>query len=165
MTRRTFIFKCVMYAFFCNVQMCVHASGIIILLTGKKNILYSGWYPGFDWEHNRRDFWTIYSYQYIGIFITGCLNVGIDLYYCLLIHVLSAQINIIGHRIKSIQFDDTKSSIADVRLELIQQISTHQQLNSSLRRIQRNVQWAYFAQILLSSIVICSIIRELAEVN
>lgn len=159
------IFSIAMNSFFINVQICVHASGIFPLVTGTKDLLYSGWYPGFDWENNRRDYWLIYGYQYIGIFITGNLNVAIDAYYWFVIHILSAQYNIVGHRIESIQFDETKDSIAKVRLDLMQQMEAHQSLNSKLRLIQRNIQWAYFAQILLSSVVICSITRELAEVN
>lgn len=154
-----------MKAFICNVQICVNATAFIPLLVGTKNLLYSGWYPGFDWENNQRDFWVVYAYQYIGILITGSLNVAIDVYYWFVIYILSGQYNIVGDRIESVQFDATKDSIMKVRLELIQQMETHQCLNSKLKLIQRNIQWAYFAQVLLSSVVICSIIIELAEVN
>lgn len=147
------------------MHAALHASGIIPLLTGKKNLLYPGYYPGFDWQHDRSDYWKIYTYQYVATFITANLEVAIDLYYCFVIHTLSAQYNIVGHRIKSIQFDKTENSIAEVRSVLIDQIVTHQRLNQIFQQIQRNVQWAYFFQMILSSIVICSMTRELAGVS
>lgn len=160
------IFLIAMRTYFCNVQMAFHASGIVPLIGGAKELLFSGWYPGFDWKNDRRDYWTIYTYQYVGVFITGNLNIAIDLYYCFLLHILSAQYKIVGHRMKSIRTtDESKKTIVNVRLDLIRQMQAHQRLNSTLELIQRNLQWAYFGQMLLSSITICSIIKEIAEVN
>lgn len=164
MWARVRIFLIAMYTFFFNLQLCLHASGLIPLFGGAQDLIYSGWYPGFDWANNRRDYWTIYTYQYIGIFITANLNVAIDMYYCFVIHILSAQFNIIGHRINSIHFDETKDSLGNVRLDFIEQMEAHQRLNSTFKLIQRNIQWAYFSQVLLSSIVICAMTRELAKV-
>lgn len=88
-----------------------------------------------------------------------------DLYYSFVMHILSAQYKILGHRMRSLHFDEKNDSIVDARLNLIRQMHTHQHLNSIFKLIQHNLQWAYFSQIILSSIVICSMTRELAEVN
>lgn len=164
LSKKVRIVKLGMFTFFYNVQVCAHASGIIQLFSGAKDLLYSGWYP-LDWEHNRTDYWIVYFYQYIGIIITANLNVAIDAYYWFVIHVLCAEISIIGHRISSIRFDDKKDSIVKARLDLIELMHTHQRLIEIFKMIQQNVQWAYFAQMMLSSIVICSMTREMAEVS
>lgn len=162
---RTRIFLILTLAYLCSVHLSVYASVMIPLLDGGKNLPFSGWYPGFEWKYNQRDYWIVYIYQSFGSFITANLNVGIDAYYYFVILILSAQVNIYGNRLRSLQFDEMKDSIEKSRFKLIQQLHTHQRLNSTFDLIQRNLQWTYFAQILMSSIVICSVITELAEVN
>lgn len=150
------------YAYFLVVNIAIQGLAAISVISGGKNLIFSGWYPGFDWENNRRDFWIIFTYQYIGLTITANLNVTIDSYYSFVMHILSAQINIFGNRLSSMQL---YKGLNDIRLILIQQMRTHQQLNTTFTLIQRNLQWAYFSQVLLSSIVICSVTQGVAQVN
>lgn len=93
------------------------------------------------------------------------MNLAIDSYYCFVMHMLSAQINIVGNRISSIKISENEKSIYEIRLNLIEQMHTHQRLNIILASIQKNLQWAYFCQVLLSGIVICSITKELLRVR
>lgn len=93
----------IIFVYFFLPNCAAQALGMTPLFTGKTNLMFSGWYPGFDWETNRNDYWTVYAYQYIGILITVNLNVCIDSYYCFVMHTLSAQINIFGHDLSSIQ--------------------------------------------------------------
>lgn len=164
--KRTWIFQLVIYVYFFLPNFATHALGMSPLFSGTKSLAFSGWYPGFNWESNRTDYWTIFAYQYIGMFITCNLNVVIDSYYCFVMHTLSAQINIYGHHLSSIQVNENENkSIANTRLKLIENIHTHQRLNATFKLIQKNLQWAYFCQVLLSGIVICSVTKELAKVR
>lgn len=151
--------------YFCNCNFAVTALLVITLVGGATDLMFSGWYPGFDIDENRLDFWIVFLYQYVGMMITANVNIAIDSYYCFVMHILSAQANIIGHRMSSIDFDDTTNSVQEVRMTLIRQINAHQHQNTVLALIQRNLQWAYFSQILMSSIVICSTTREFARVR
>lgn len=166
--RRIKIFQIIIFSYYLFPNLTVHAFGLTPLLNGAKDPIFSGWYPGLDWENSRRDYWFIYLYQYLGIFLTANLNVTIDSYYCFVMHMLSAQINIFRKRLSSIRMtevDDEVIPIEQVRSNLVQQINDHQRLNSLFELIQRNLQWAYFGQVILSGIVICSVVKELAKVK
>lgn len=165
--KRINIFRILICMYYVFPNLTVHAFGITPLVSGAKEPIFSGWYPGLDWENSRRDYWLIYSYQYLGIFITANLNVTIDSYYCFVMHMLSAQINIFGKRLSLIQVNEVGDDVTpmeQVRSNLIQQINAHQRLNSLFALIQRNLQWAYLGQVILSGIVICSVVKELARV-
>lgn len=163
--KSAWIFQILIVVYFFFPNCAIHASGITPLFSKDTKLIFSGWYPGFDWQNNRQDYWYIYAYQYIGIIITCNLNVGIDSYYCFVMHTLSAQIRIFGRRLSLIHVVDNDDSIEKNRLNLIDKIHAHQQMNSTFEIIQDNLQWAYFCQVLLSSIVICSITKELARVS
>lgn len=163
--RRTRIIQIVVMMYYIFPNLTVHAFGVTPLFNGAKSIPFSGWYPGLDWENNRRDYWIVYVYQYFGMFVTANLNVTVDSYYCFVMHILSAQVNIFGKRLSSMQVNEAENSTQQTKSDLIQQIHTHQRLNALFEMIQRNLQWAYFFQIVLSSIVICSVVKELARVG
>lgn len=163
--KRFYVFRILSNLYIWNAQLSLNALTVVTLLSGGTNLLFSGWYPGFDWKNNRRDFWIVFVYQYVGVIITAAVNVCIDSYYCFAMHILSAQANIIGYRMSSIEFDKEKDSIWEVRKNLIEQMTMHQHQDTIFGKIEENVRWAYFSQILLSSIVICASIREFADVN
>lgn len=85
------------------MNFAAHALGLAPLFTGSVYLVFKGYYPSFDWENNRKDYWSIYAYQYIGLIITANMNVVIDSYSCFVMHILSAQINIFGHRLSRTQ--------------------------------------------------------------
>lgn len=159
------IFYIMMSVYFLCPNCSVHALGITPLFSTETTLMYTGWYPGFNWQSNSRDYWCVYAYQYIGILITCNLNVAIDSYYCFLMHTISAQIKIFGHRLSLIHFIENENTTQVNRLNLIEKIHTHQRLNATFNLIQHNLQWAYFCQVLLSGIVICSITKELSRVR
>lgn len=156
------LFQTVLYVYFCVSNIAVHALCTAPLFSDKTVLAFSGWYPGLDWENNRRDFWIIFTYQYIGLIISCNLNLILDSYYCFVIHMLRTHLIIFGKRLSSIGVG-TNAGI--VRTNLIKQIQMHRRLNETFDLIQRNLQWAYFCQIMLSSIVICAITKELARVR
>lgn len=163
--QRVWIFQIVDYVYFFFPNCAAHALGISPLFMEKTKLIFSGWYPGFDWQNDRRDYWIIYAYQYIGIIITCNLNIAIDSYYCFVIHMLSVQVKMFGNHLSDTRTVEEKDTLQQFRLNLIEKIHTHQRLNGTLALIQNNLQWTYFCQVLLSGIVICSITKELARVN
>lgn len=162
---RSRFFEVAFYIYFFSPNIAIQAYALMPLLSGAKDLIFSGWYPGFDWQNDRRHYWTIYTYQYIGIIITCNINVIIDSYYCFVLHMLSAQVNIFGLNLSVMKVKQGKDGSKEARLDLIEKIQTHQYLNKTFGLIQDNLQWAYFIQILLSGIVICSVTKELTLVR
>lgn len=150
------------YMIDCNITIFGYA--IFPLLNGAKDLIYSAWYPGLDWQNNRKTYWIVYTYQEIGSLITVHLNVTIDSYYCFLMYILSAQVNIFGDRLSELQAADGANTVHQNYLNLIETIQMHRRLNKTVALIQNNLQWAYFCQVLLSGIVICSVVNEFATV-
>lgn len=168
--QRALIIRIAYYIYIFSSNITILAYAIIPLLNGAKDLIYSGWYPQIDWQNKRKSYWTVYAYQEIGILITCNLNVTIDSYYCFLMFMLSAQVNIlgipqVGNRLSKLQAAKGANSIHQNRLNLIEKIQLHQRLNGTLALIQNNLQWAYFCQVLLSGIVICSVTKEFAMVT
>lgn len=158
------IFYIVVSIYFFLPNCAIHALGQTPLFSEELKLIFPGWYPGFDWENNRHDYWYIYAYQYVGIIITCNLNLAIDSYYCFLMHTISSQIEIFGRRLSLIRIEQNQNMTKVNRLNLIKQIDTHQQINATFDLIQENLQWAYFCQVLLSGVVICAIAKELSRV-
>lgn len=163
--KRTYIFQILAKIYYCNTQFTINALAVLYMFSGATDLMFSGWYPGFDWQNNRRHFWAVFVYQYVGVVISAGINAAIDSYYYFVMHILSAQANIVGRRLSSIRFDNSKGSIWSVRMNLIEQMTTHQRQNMIMSMIEENISWAYFTQVILSSIVICATTREFAVVS
>lgn len=162
--KRARILQIAFYVYILTSNVTILTWAILPLSSGAKELIYSGWYPGLDWVNSRRDYWITYSYQEIGIIITCNLNVTIDSYYCFLMYIISGQVNIFGKYLSEIQAANGENASHRIRLNLIEKIHLHQRLNGNLALIQKNLQWTYFCQVLLSSIVICSVTKESATV-
>lgn len=91
------------------------------------------------------------------------MNVAIDSYYCFTIQMVSGNLNTLGQRFTAIPTDG-RNFVYYARLELIRHIHTHRRINKNFELIGKNLEWAYFCQVLLSGIVISSITMEVARV-
>lgn len=60
-----------------------------------------GLYP-LDWKNNSMDYWIIYVYQVVAIFIEINVNITIELFPSYLMYMLSIQMEILGKRIEDI---------------------------------------------------------------
>lgn len=160
MRRRVWMLQIIIFSYCALPNFAAQSYGTAPLFSDKTILAFSGWYPGFDWRNNRRDFWVIFAYQYIGIIFTSNLAAVIDTYYWFLMQMLGTQAKIFGDRLSAIKVRNGEN----IRRQLIRHIHMHQQLNNTLKLIQKNLQWSYFSQILMSSIVICSTTNELAKV-
>lgn len=162
--RIDFLFKAICLYFFVSI-MTINALGVNTALNTNNTLLFSGWYPGLDWQYNNRDYWIVFAYQYVGVFITCNLNVGVDSFFCVLLYMVSSQMTILGKRLMIIGKLPNRESIFEKRLKLIENIKTHRNIVSMLEMLQNCLRWAFLSQIGLSVIVICSITNELARVR
>lgn len=165
-TYRTRILRNLDYVYFSLANGSLFFTSLTPVVQGTFGLIYSGWYPGFDWENNDRDYWIVYGYQAIGILITANMNLIIDTFYCLMMLMISAHLSILGERMRAIVVrDDDINGIHHARMELIEQIHTHRRINANFELVGKNLEFSYFFQILLSGIVISSIVLEVARVN
>lgn len=140
----------------------IHAGNLMAALSSEYKLAYSGWYPGFDWENNDRDYWIVYSYQYLGIFITCHLNMSIDVYYCFVMHMIGIEIDVFGNRLCTIQRNEGTTS-ETMKMNLVHHYKTHQHIKECIQELQAGLMWSYFGQVVLSCVVICSTTNELAH--
>lgn len=141
----------------------VQLTNSIAALSSGFHLPYSGYYPGFDWQHSARDYWIIYVYQCVGMIITCNLNVTIDSYYCTIMQMISMETRIFGDRLRSMQYKENVTT--EMKSTLINHFQTHNHIKECIRELQNGLMWSYFTQVLLSGIVICSTTNELARVN
>lgn len=162
-TNRHRLFQKIAFFYLFNANCYGFLMALIAALNGQ--MMYSGWYPGFDVQKSRLDFWIVYSFQGIGMAITANMNILLDSYYCFMMFMTSAHLNIFGHRLSSMQMGNSNRSILRIRNELIEQIHIHQRINANFKLIRQNLEWAYFCQMLLSGIIISLITIEVAGVS
>lgn len=157
------LFQKFLFIYFFNAYIYGSLMALIAALNG--NTMYSGWYPGFDVQNNKSDYWIIYGFQNIGMAITASMNLTLDSYYCFMMFMTSAQVKIFGRRLSALQLDNDNRSVIRIRKELIKQIHHHQRINANLELFVKKLRWAFFCQILLSGIIISLITIELASVS
>lgn len=162
-TNRHRLFQKITFIYLFNANFYGFLMALIAALNGQ--MMYSGWYPGFDVQNSRLDFWIVYSFQGIGMAITANMNILLDSYYCFMMFMTSAHLNIFGNRLSSMQMGNSNRSIIRIRNELIEQIHVHQRINANFKLIRHNLEWAYFCQMLLSGIIISLITIEVAGVS
>lgn len=156
------IFGIILFLYYLLSNMTITLWNISTLYADEKVLAFSGWYPGFDWEHNQRDYWIIFIYQYIGITITGNLNVSIDSFFCFSMYLISAEFEILGNRLKEIQ---TKPQIGSIKLEFVKHVKIYNDIIEIIHEMKNNLALTYFTQLILSGIVVCSCTTGLAKVN
>lgn len=105
---------------------------------------------------------TIGSFLFIGITITGNLNVSIDSFFCFSMYLISAEFEILGNRLKAIQ---TKPQIGSIKLELVKHVKIYHDITEIIQEMKNNLALTYFTQLILSGIVVCSCTTGLAKVN
>lgn len=148
-----------LFLYFLVSNMSTTISFIMTALSDGYNLAYSGWYP-LDWQHNLRDYWIVFLYQYCGMTITSNLNISTDLYFCYNMHMMRVEIGVFGDRLEQSKAATTQ----EVKSYLIRHYTTHQHIMECINEIRCGVRIPYFVQILLSSIVISSLTIETAYV-
>lgn len=62
---------------------------------------FRGSYPC-DWRHGGSCYWSVYTFQMIGICFCVQLNVALEQFTCFLMYEISVQLEILGHRLSDI---------------------------------------------------------------
>lgn len=136
---------------------------------------YSGWYPYLDWKQNRRDYWIVFTYQCLGMSSTCNMNVTVDSFACFFMYMISVEMELLGMRLRQMGHKNKllTSHVEPVTLhdgtnylfELVQQIKLHQRMLESIGNLEDYFSVAFFSQISVSGMVICSLTNELAHVS
>lgn len=87
--------------FYCGANCSVFAAIFKTLISTEFELPIPSWYP-LDWKHNRRDYWIAYTYNTIGAFIVGNLNVTMDCYAYYLLAMVTAQFEMLFERIEEL---------------------------------------------------------------
>lgn len=156
---------------------------IAALFAEETMLPFTGWYPGFDWEHNARDYWTIFVYQSIGMAITCNMSMTVDMYPCFFIYMTSIQLRIVGRRMRAlgreiaethrntsrIQSPEQKIKETEKELkatkELIRCIENHQNILRQTEVFQSYFTMPFLSLIAISGTVICCMSNELSRVS
>lgn len=138
---------------------------------------YSGWYPYLDWRNNPRDYWIVFGYQCLGMSSTCNMNVTVDTFACFFMYTISVEMDLLGQRMANMgytnndavgrnkpEFRKDSHKMEDVR-RLIVYIKIHQKMLESTETFQGYFAIAFFCQISVSGMVICSLTNELAHVS
>lgn len=156
------VFTKTMYTFLVMPHFSLSVLNIATILSEERRLTFIGWYPGFDWENNDRDYWIIYIYQYIGITITATINITIDLFYCFLMYAISVEFEILGERLRSIEMKESSNA---TKLDLIEHMETLRGIRSLVDNVKIRLSSSYFCQVILSAIVIFASTERLAKVS
>lgn len=92
------------------------------VLVAEPMLPYPGWYPLLDWEHSRRDYWLLWTYQVLGMFFQIQALVIIEVFFIYLMVLASAQLDVLGSRIERI---GPEVSAATMERELVECMRAH----------------------------------------
>lgn len=122
-----------------------------------------------DWQHNRRDFLILTGYQHFGMIVTCNLNLSVDLFFCLLMFMNGAQMEILGKRMekmeKELNEQNRKSNKVDYIKCLIVHIKIHKDVLQLSNKIEDCLAFSFVSQIIMSGLTICCITIEVAKVS
>lgn len=128
---------------------------------------YSGWYPGMDWQDNRRDFLAVSLYQYIGMLVTCNMNLSLDLFFCLMMHMNGAQMEILGKRMQTLGHEqnfEKNGAGRTYKKSLKDFINIHRGIIELSNQIDDGLVFSFFFQLTMSGVTICCITIEMAKV-
>lgn len=70
-------------------------------------LVFPAHYP-IDWQNGGRMFWIVLAHQTTGMVITSNLNAGIDMYPDFLLHICTAQMEVLGKRLQALGYNHDK---------------------------------------------------------
>lgn len=163
-----FIKVSVFYYITANVAIC--GEEIRSVFRTEPKLAYSGWYPGLDWEHSRRDFYIVTSYQFLGLLVTGNTNLSIDLFFCLIMYMNGTQMQFLGMRMERLgqEINGKRTKNVDKgqhTKRLIEYIKIHQNIMDLSATVEECLAFSFFSQLSMSAVTICSITTEMARVS
>lgn len=170
-------FFCRMSAFYCvGALTTLHTNEVMTIFSGRKRLPYRAWYPMLDWQDSARDYWIVFAYQYCAVVSVTVQVLAIETFFNLVLFALSVQLEIIGHRLRSIGMAGQKLKTCDKvnkRLQfehretqrLIECIQLHIDVHDFKNQIEDCLNVPYSIQAIASGIVISSILNEIAQVS
>lgn len=130
---------------------------------------YNGWYPYLDWRHKSKDYWIAFTYQCLGMTSTCNMNVTIDTFAIFFMYMISVQMEVLGKRLSAMGYANTRTGDSREKAENLKrfkdQVKLHQVMLESTKIFEGHFAVAFFSQISVSGMVICSLTNELAHVS
>lgn len=165
-SRLAFLIKSTIIYYFC-ANTSIQATAVNSAFNETDKLMYSGYYPGVDWQHNRADYWFVLGYQYIGILFTCQINLAIDSYFCTMMYLLSGQAIILGNRLSNAGAagNSKRQSSIEQRSALVKNIETHNDIVQFIQNLQHCLWWSFLGQMVLSAITVGSIVNEMLSVS
>lgn len=154
-------FAIIVYVYHALPQIAISLWNTEAIFSSERKLAFSGWYPGIDWQHNDHDYNVILTYQVIVISITGFINMAADSYFCLSMYMVSIEYELLGERLSEMQVIGSERQTSE---KLVGHAKTLQGIWQLTNDIKDTLAWSYFAQVVMSAIVIGSTVQELAKV-
>lgn len=142
-------------------QIAIFAWNTEAFLAAEHKLVYSGWYPGINWQENDQAYHYVMAYQVIVISVTGFINMACDSYFGLAMYMISIEFELLGDRLEAMQDISTSPK---TKQQLVESIKTLQDIRQISEDVKDTLAWSYFVQVIMSSIVIGSTVNELARV-
>lgn len=151
----------------------LHSTEIMAFLSKTRKLPFSAWYPFLDWQNSTQDYWIAVAYTHVAIISASLIIITIDILLCLLLFIISIEIELIGKRMAKIGYiDKTKFKRQSDRIRIEYEhfcilkdcIIYHRDAIAFKCALEELFSLPFFFQIIASGLVISSIINEVAKV-
>lgn len=123
--QRLRFFRNVWLAYYLMINTTGLAGYVSALFTLPRQLPFRAWYP-FDWRHDEKLYWAVYTYQVVGMVAQANLNIVIELFPGYLLYMASLKMQILSSRLEGMDHDinDPRKSIVN----LVDCIKVHQHI-------------------------------------
>lgn len=156
-----------------------HVNVITIANLDHPALPFAGWYPFWDWQHCKRDYYITLTYQYIGINTSVLLMLAVEMFFTFMLLMSGIIFEIIGKRIKRlgkatqvnacgkiphglIKTVMNKPDESDILINCVQQ---HLNVLALKEKIEKLMSFSYMCQMLASAISISACAALVADVG
>lgn len=167
-----FIFVTSFYA--ATALSALHTTEIMAFVSKTRKLPFTVWYPFLDWKNYAHDYWIAVSYTHIAIISASVLIVSVDILLCLLLYIVSIELELIGKRLSTLGYSNKrtpKRRLDRINMEIeyfnvIKNcVNCHNEALNFKCLLEKCFSLPFFFQIVFSGIIISSIINEVAKVR
>lgn len=152
----------------------LHTTEIMAFVSNTRKLPFPVWYPFLDWKIYARDYWIAVSYTHVAIISASVVIIAVDILLCLLIFIVSIELELIGKRLSTLGYP--KKGTSKKRLDRINVeieyfnvmkncVNCHNEAHDFKCALEKGFSLPFLFQIVFSGIIIASIIIEVAKVR
>lgn len=90
--------------------LMINATGLAgylsVLSAHPRQLPFRAWYP-FDWQHDEKSYWIVYTFQVLGMVVQANMNVAIEIFPGFFIYMAQVKMDILSMRLQR-RYDDLK---------------------------------------------------------